>query len=268
MKLIDLLFDPKYRSGLNQATRAVPLLRWLYLLAVPLAKLLHGLKLTPNSITHLSNLAAIAAVACLAWAANPWWFPLLWTAALLLDMADGIVARTHGLGSAMGSFYDHMSDQVKVILVFLAVGLRHDTQQMWILTYSTCTLFLFTNIVNQVQGMRALRLANAESNAAEETSAASTKLASAAASSSFRNWLRRVLAVRPRLKGFLLGVYASIFVMYGNAMMLLLPLSFSKAWAAGTLLFFCMVTLRSLLAIIKSVAGINGRLSAMNASWK
>jgi hypothetical protein len=266
LSLFDSIFDPAYRKGLNQATREVPLLKFLYLTSIPLAKLLAYLGLRPNTITSISNVVALVGIGTVLWAENPWYFPLLWILALLFDMADGIVARVTGQSSASGSFYDHMSDQVKVILLFLAVGLRYDNLLVWVLVYSTNALFLFMGVVNQVCAVRTLKLAQTTSTSTpgfipEPGSAAGR-------GSGIRAMVKHFLAGHPRLKKWALGSFASIFVMYGNSMILVLPLSFGETWAIGTMLFFSLVTLRSLLVILRTAAGINRGLQSANASWK
>ena len=156
--LVDRVFDRKYRDSLNRATREVPLLHLLYLTCIPLSKACVRLRLSPTMISHGSNALAMLAVAALAWSDKPWLFPLLWIAALYLDIADGIVARVTNTATASGSFYDHMSDQVKVILVFLAAGLRYESTNVWILSFLVSAGFLFMNLVNQILALRTLRL--------------------------------------------------------------------------------------------------------------
>ena len=233
-------------------------------MSVPLAKLLATIGLNPNAITSISNLLAIASVVTLVWVENPWWFPLLWLMALFFDMADGIVARVTGQTSASGSFYDHMTDLLKLILLFMGVGLRYDEVGIWLLAYSVNALFLFTIIVSHVNSSRSKRLAEAESVRSEATSKASSVVVQEDSKSKLKIFMAR----HPRIKAWLLAVYSSVFVMYGNAMVLLLPLSFGKAWAVGAMILFALVTSRSLLQSLRAVAIVNRRFGEINASWK
>jgi phosphatidylglycerophosphate synthase len=254
--LVDRLFDPAYRQNLNPATRQVPLLYALYFLCIPLSKSLVRLGVTPTTITHMSNALAIGAVASLAFAASPWWFPLLWLAALCFDIADGTVARTTGAASAQGSFYDHMSDQAKVAALFLCTGARYDTTEIWLLSYAAGATFLFLSVVNQVYGTRSLRLK------------LGTPAASAEAPPQTRGALSRFMRSNPRLKALLLGVWASVFLMYGNSMVLVLPLSFGADWAVATLLFFWIVTLYNLAGVLRAATRVNAQLTAARIPWK
>jgi hypothetical protein len=263
--LFDKIFDPEYRRNLNQATRQVPLLRALYVLCIPLAKVLVRLNCSPTIITHASNLLACGAVAALAWAQNPWLFPALWLAALFFDIADGIVARTTKRSSASGSFYDHMSDQVKVMALFLGAGLRYDSTTIWVLCYATGAGFLFMSVVNQVHAVRSLRLsAGAGDPGAGARAPADVRQTNTGARGALRSFLRR----HPRLREVLIGIHASIFVMYGNSMLLVLPLAFGESWAVATLAFFGIVTLRSLLLLLAAAARVNRELTSSGIPWK
>jgi hypothetical protein len=263
LKLFDTLFDPEYRRNLNQATRQVPLLYVLYLLCIPLSKALVRLKCSPTIITHVSNLLAAGAVAALAWAESPWLFPALWLAALFFDIADGIVARTTKRASASGSFYDHMSDQVKVIALFLGAGLRYDSTMIWVLCYAVGAGFLFMGVVNQVNAVRSLRLsARSAAPDAVDLNAATAK--HGAARGAVRSFLRR----HPRLRSALVGIHASVFVMYGNSMLLVLPLACGETWAIATLAFFGIVTLRSLLLTLRAGMRVNRELTLSGIPWK
>ena len=259
-RLLDRIFDPEYRRNLNPATRQVPLLHALYLLCIPLSKALVRLNCSPTFITHLSNVSAAAAVAALAWAENAWLFPVLWLTALFFDIADGIVARTTRRTSASGSFYDHMSDQVKVIALFLAAGIRYGSTTVWILCYVVCAGFLFMTVVNHVYAVRSLRLSTRPDRPTAAPSLADPGAPRAA--------LRSFLSRHPRLRRVLLGLHASIFIMYGNSMLLVLPLGLGETWATATLAFFGLVTLRSLLLIIAGVARVNQQLTLAGIPWK
>lgn len=261
--LLDRVFDPEYRRNLNQATLRVPLLRALYLLCIPLSKALVRLGWSPTSITHVSNLLAIGAVAALIWAENPWLFPALWLASLFFDIADGTVARTTGRASASGSFYDHMSDQVKVIALFLGAGLRYETATIWVLCYAVGTGYLFMTVVNQVLALRSLRLSTRPR--AREQEQPGTDMPPA---TGMRGALRSFMRRHPRLRSTLLGIHASIFDMYGNSMLLVLPLGLGETWAIATLAFFAIVTLRSLLLLLIAAANVNRQLALTGTPWK
>jgi phosphatidylglycerophosphate synthase len=262
-QLRDWMFDVEYRRSLNQATRQVPLLHFLYLACVPLSKACVRLGLAPNTISHVSNALAALAVAALIWAENPWIFPSLWLAALLFDIADGIVARVTRAASASGSFYDHMSDQVKVIALFLSAGIHYGSDRVWMLAFVVCAGFLFMNLVNQVYALRSLKL-----TLGSHETAGGKEATTEAPPGGRRGTLREILHRRPKLRAFARGVYTSVFAMYGNSMLLVLPLGLGESWALGTLAVFGTVTLHALASLLIAVQRVNRQLSRHAIPWK
>ena len=109
-----IMQDKDYLKFFNNATKTVPILKFLYIINIPLVKLLIHLKLTPFTISTISNLLAFLALLALFFEYNPIIFSILWIMSLFFDIADGIVARKTSSSSANGSFYDHFSDQIKV----------------------------------------------------------------------------------------------------------------------------------------------------------
>jgi len=263
--LFDYFFDPEYRANFNVATRQVPLVWLMYMLCIPLSKMLVWLNCAPTTVTHISNLLAVASVICLGSGADPWLFVFLWVASLFFDIADGTVARVTGKSSASGSFYDHMSDQVKVIALFLAAALRYDIPTIWILSYLVNAGFLFMTVVNQVSAMRSLRLSqHGTPGGAPATSGGDVGQTRAVGVGALRSMLRR----HPGLKRVLLGIYVSIFAIYGNSFLLVIPLAFGETWAVGTMIFFGIVVLRSLFVLLAQSARVNRELTSRRISWK
>ena len=262
--MIKTIFDTRYVEYFNRATKDVPLLYALYFLCIPLAKLLRSIGATPTQITHLSNLFALAAICALVWASNPWWFPLLWFLALCFDIADGVVARANKSASAGGSFYDHISDQVKIIGLFFAVGARYDDPAIWIMAYAVNSAFLLSAIVNQVVAHRRFRLSTGAVADAVSQAAGSAETAS----TGFANRLRAALNKLPRLKRFLRGTYLSVFLVYGNSMVLLLFLSFGKTAAILTMSFFSIVMARGLWHLFRAAHQVNRQLTRNALPWK
>ena len=69
-----------------------------------------------------------------------------------LDFCDGTVARISGNVSKKAFNYDHVSDLIKVSLVLLGVGIRYNTPLLWILSFSSLSLFLLMTILNHELG--------------------------------------------------------------------------------------------------------------------
>jgi hypothetical protein len=56
--------------------------------------------------------------------------------------------------------------------------------------------------------------------------------------------------------------------MYGNSMLLVLPLGFGESWALATLVFFWFVTLRSILSSLAAASRVNRQLTLSGIPWK
>lgn len=84
---------------------------------VPIARGLVRLGATPNWVTT-AGLVATAAGCAVVLAGAPKTGALIMTAGALTDAFDGAVARERGMTSALGSFYDSVSDRVSDALLF------------------------------------------------------------------------------------------------------------------------------------------------------
>jgi len=81
-------------------------------------------RITPNSITHISN-ALLLLSAFLLWKSSytyGWAGALCMNLSLSFDCADGQLARYRKGGSELGSFYDKVSDSVGMVVLFSVVG--------------------------------------------------------------------------------------------------------------------------------------------------
>jgi phosphatidylglycerophosphate synthase len=134
--------NKRFNSYFNVSTVDIPFLYFLYICSVPLAMLFVKFKLKPNTITTFSNISAIVSFYFIVVDYNFLYFFFFWILALFLDISDGMVARATDKKSANGSFYDHFTDQVKIILLFFSTAIYFDTKEIWILTFLTSTLFL------------------------------------------------------------------------------------------------------------------------------
>lgn len=264
--MIRLFFDNRYIQGFNPATRSVPLLYFLYLFTVPLAKLLIVCRIKPNSITTLSNLTAIAGLVFLVQESSAWLFPMAWMLALFLDLADGMVARVTGQSSAQGSFYDHMSDQVKVIALFFCVALRYDEYAVWVVAFAVNGLFMFYGVVNYSLYARRLLLNSTAPVDAQKR--LKSQQSSEIPKKTLRGLVKSIFVRYPFAKKCALGVYASLFLMYGNCMILLLPVSIGRDWAVASMLLFGLVVFRSLVQVVRDTIKVNKEIAQAKISWE
>jgi len=108
---------------------------WSHRLVRPMVRPLVGTGVTPNHLTTLRLLTGLAACAALisgspGWA---WWGGWLWVISLLLDYADGELARLGRMATPGGHLYDYAADNVVNSALFLAMGLglRHSAVGHW-----------------------------------------------------------------------------------------------------------------------------------------
>jgi phosphatidylglycerophosphate synthase len=95
-------------------------------LAAPVVFALRNTKVTPNQVTLLSFVLALAAVALMFW---PGYWGLLtativFTGSYVLDCVDGMLARLKGLQSTAGHLFDFLMDEIKSFFLLGAVAIR------------------------------------------------------------------------------------------------------------------------------------------------
>jgi phosphatidylglycerophosphate synthase len=79
---------------------------------------------TPNRITHLSNLLLVAGCAAMLQVTRGWFVvaAVLLNLSLTFDCADGQLARYRRSGSELGSYYDKASDALGMVILFAVAG--------------------------------------------------------------------------------------------------------------------------------------------------
>lgn len=124
-----------------------PIQKLLYMLANPIATIAKKLSLTPNGLTLISFVFTLLAFASLV-KNNLYSFVALWFIAYILDYADGTLARMTNSKGKTALRYDHISDLLKISLIFLGFGLYYNNQVIWTLTFCSATLYLFYTVLN------------------------------------------------------------------------------------------------------------------------
>ncbi|MFA5879140.1 MAG: CDP-alcohol phosphatidyltransferase family protein [Candidatus Margulisiibacteriota bacterium] len=249
---------------LNQATKTIPVLWLFYISFIPLTKVLIFFKITPNIITTVSNIFVLIACYFLFIPASPIFFSIFWLLALGFDVCDGMVARKCKLATANGSFYDHTSDQLKLIFLFLTIALKYNDIVIWTIAFLSCSLFLFLGVLNNVANFRELKLENIEAKSHNE------KIKEHLQENVVihKNWFKLILNKMPLLKKIILGVYNSMFILQGNVMIYLAVLSFGRNVVICTLFYFIFVVLLAIKNSIKSNVRVNSRIYELKGSWK
>ena len=125
------------------------LIIWMmYVAAIPIARIALSLKISPNSLTTLSSGFAISSGMALLVDGLRYAFIPLFISSLLLDFADGLVARTSGIIGRTAFRYDHISDLFKVSFTVLCLAIFCNSTVVWMLGTGSVILFLISTVLN------------------------------------------------------------------------------------------------------------------------
>jgi archaetidylinositol phosphate synthase len=108
---------------------------WMHRGARTVIRPLVGTPVTPNHVTTLRLLSGVAAAGAFAAGSPGWqaWGGVIFLASMVLDRADGELARLTGASSPWGHRYDLVTDAVCNVLAFvgLGIGLREGLFGSW-----------------------------------------------------------------------------------------------------------------------------------------
>jgi phosphatidylglycerophosphate synthase len=143
---------------------------WIHRLVRPMVEPLVDSPITPNQVTTLRLIFGLSAsAACMA--GGQTWIGiggLLFLISMLLDRADGTLARLSGKRSSFGHRYDLVSDAVcnAIIFVGLGIGLRDSSLGGWTVLLGVLAglavgaVLLMVVLAERQEGERAAELPN------------------------------------------------------------------------------------------------------------
>jgi phosphatidylglycerophosphate synthase len=135
----------------NPIVEDIFLLKCLYIISFPLARLFANLRIHPNKITTISNITILISIYFLSQGSIVL-FIVFWIFAEIFDICDGTVARINRLASESGAFYDHFSDQVKIFLFFIIVSFYFKNEIITYLAFiSSGIFFLYIDVSKRVE---------------------------------------------------------------------------------------------------------------------
>jgi phosphatidylserine synthase len=138
----------KIRDHIKVAPTENLIIWMIYIAAIPIARVALNLKMSPNSLTTLSSGFALSSGTVLLIEGLHDSFIPLFTISLLLDFADGLVARTTGKIGRTAFRYDHISDLFKVPFVVLCLSIFCNSTLVWVLGTCSTILFLISTVLN------------------------------------------------------------------------------------------------------------------------
>ena len=124
-----------------------PILKILYIIAYPIAILARKFNITPNGVTLISCLFTLLAFFALI-LNNLFEFILFWFIAYIFDFVDGTLARLTNSVRKTAFSIDHISDLLKISLIFLSFGIYYNNEIIWALTFIASTSYLFYTVLN------------------------------------------------------------------------------------------------------------------------
>jgi phosphatidylglycerophosphate synthase len=114
---------------------------------LPFSKFFNYFNITPNILTFFSFIFLV--VGCNELINESFLnFYLLLIISIILDFCDGQVARISKNSNKSQLRIDHLSDVVKMSLLFLSFGILFDDFGFWILIFVTNSLYLFFSILH------------------------------------------------------------------------------------------------------------------------
>lgn len=121
-EVADIYRSSKKKKDINRFTEYVcrpPAALFVYLV--------RNTRITPNQVTFLSFLVAVAAGAMLVFGPGYGWLlgaAVVYEISFILDCADGQLARLRGTTSKVGHLLDFLMDEIKAMLIFGCVAVR------------------------------------------------------------------------------------------------------------------------------------------------
>ncbi len=115
---------------------------------LPLSRFFNFFKITPNILTFFSFVFLVAG--CIKLLEESLLnFCFLLIVSIILDVCDGQVARISKNSNKSKLRIDHLSDMVKIPLLFLSFGILFNNINSWILVFITNSLYLFLCILHE-----------------------------------------------------------------------------------------------------------------------
>lgn len=252
-------------KALSVATINNPLMIVLSHFTSPLANFFIYLKVKPSTITTFSCIVASLSLYILYTKDWPIVFSLLWIFALILDIADGLVARRTGQSSALGSFYDHFSDKIKIFLLFFVTAFKYENSIVWVLAWLASDFFLLMSVANEGLAYRSYRL---EQGMLKTGSAITDNNSALGQKKTLMRKIKEFLKKSFPFYRYFQAPYNSLMMVQGNSMALIVPLAFGPKPAIIMLSWFSFICFKSLFFIVRAQMTINRALDEAKISWK
>ena len=217
-----------------------PIQKLLYLVAYPITIISKTLGLTPNGVTLISCIFTLLAFGALVFN-NLFSFLLFWFIAYVLDYVDGTLARMTNSKGKTALNIDHISDLLKISLIFLGFALYYNNQIIWVLTFIASVSYLIYTVLNHelVWNNHASILKDLLKN---NNIKVSDKKSVDKIKQGIKYHLKEFIKKRPLLKQFILSFLSVFLTINGHTLIIffLIPLEFN--FAVILLIYFILLT--------------------------
>lgn len=234
----------------NKKVTEVFLLKLLYIFASPLARFFIFLKIKPDAITTLSNISAIFSYIAIFF--NFYLFAFFWILALILDICDGITARATDQSNAFGSFYDHFSDFLKILILYFVIALYFDNKIIWLLAILNA---IFFSTVDYLDGIYAKRTFIINSYRTENLIYGENK-----------GITKFIFKLNSKIND--IAVYRTLFIMHGQYNLVLIPLAFNEQVCQYTFILTLLICLWTVLLMTASINQQSNLMIKHHIPWK
>ncbi len=213
----------------------------LYKTAYPTAKVFARLSIKPNTVTWLSVFFTLIAAFTLFFKNDRFFFILFWMISVHLDFTDGTLARMTRQVSKSAFRIDHMTDLVKLFIVFLAVGIFYNSFFTWIFVISAIFCLMYSEILSHELKFYFKRQADRNEQFLETTISES-------------NFVKSLLGNSPLLISFLRNINSIFFSISGHTLIFFCILPFGEAYANGFIFYFTAICIYGLSRAIKNLS--------------
>lgn len=124
----------------------------LYRVAYPIARVCHRLGMSANFVSGLSLFTALWGVVALVGFRSQSWFVLLWIISIVMDFADGTVARMSERVNQTALRLDHTLDLLKISAGFVGLAAYWNTARLWTLCMLSLAALLIFTVLNHDLG--------------------------------------------------------------------------------------------------------------------
>ena len=234
------MFQDKFLAFANKgAVENNPILAIVYAIAYPLALLAKKIHLRPNIVTLFSFIFALLAFLALVFD-KLLVFILLWLMAYILDFVDGTLARMTGQIDNSALDLDHISDVLKIVLIFLGFALYFNDNIFWILSFLSSSFYVLHTLLNHELGW-VLKFSSISENSAQRVYPRENDNKSSDGKLGIKTRLKAYFQNKPIHKKIALIMLTTITTIHGHTLLIFFFIPLDLYLAYTFMLYFLTI---------------------------